>query len=211
MNDRRVVITGMGVITPVGNDMETFWTSLKNGVSGIRKIETFDTTGYDCRIGGDVLGFDPKDFFNNPKDIRRTDPPDHRERWWQQLTSACHSTAASSVGYCNVGGCCKGRSRRIVSIKSMELGRQPVRHHQILGLSLPNQPARKWARHLGDCLAAYALPRTSAAAESFSQAPYSLKLCTSLQTYGPRNPGKMRLRERYFFWQFDPTLSAKLL
>jgi 3-oxoacyl-[acyl-carrier-protein] synthase II len=73
MNDRRVVITGMGVITPVGNDVETFWTSLKNGVSGIRKIETFDTTGYDCRIGGDVLGFDPKDFFNNPKDIRRTD------------------------------------------------------------------------------------------------------------------------------------------
>ncbi len=63
----------MGVITPVGNDVETFWTSLKNGVSGIRKIETFDTTGYDCRIGGDVLGFDPKDFFNNPKDIRRTD------------------------------------------------------------------------------------------------------------------------------------------
>ena len=40
----------MGVITPVGNDVETFWTSLKNGVSGIRKIETFDTTGYDCRI-----------------------------------------------------------------------------------------------------------------------------------------------------------------
>ena len=73
MNDRRVVITGMGVITPVGNDVETFWTSLKNGVSGIRKIETFDTTGYDCRIGGDVLGFDPKDFFNNPKDVRRTD------------------------------------------------------------------------------------------------------------------------------------------
>ena len=63
----------MGVITPVGNDVETFWTSLKNGVSGIRKIETFDTTGYDCRIGGDVLGFDPKDFFNNPKDVRRTD------------------------------------------------------------------------------------------------------------------------------------------
>jgi 3-oxoacyl-[acyl-carrier-protein] synthase II len=71
--NRRVVITGMGVITPVGNDVETFWTSLKNGVSGIRKIETFDTASYDCRIGGDVLDFDPKNFFNNPKDIRRTD------------------------------------------------------------------------------------------------------------------------------------------
>ena len=63
----------MGVITPVGNDVETFWTNFKNGVSGIRKLETFDTTGYDCRIGGDVLDFDPKNFFNNPKDIRRTD------------------------------------------------------------------------------------------------------------------------------------------
>jgi 3-oxoacyl-[acyl-carrier-protein] synthase II len=71
--NRRVVITGMGVITPVGNDVETFWSSLKNGVSGIRKIETFDTASYDCQIGGDVLDFDPKNFFNNPKDIRRTD------------------------------------------------------------------------------------------------------------------------------------------
>src|ERR1044071_3566115 len=71
--DRRVVITGMGVITPVGNDLETFWTSLKNGVSGIRKIESFDTSAYDCRIGGEVRGFEPKTVFNNPKDVRRTD------------------------------------------------------------------------------------------------------------------------------------------
>src|SRR6267143_200200 len=73
MNDRRVVITGLGVITPVGNDLESFWHSLKNGVSGIRTITAFDTTAYDCRIGGEVLGFDPKSFFKNPKDVRRTD------------------------------------------------------------------------------------------------------------------------------------------
>ena len=71
--DRRVVITGLGAITPVGNDVETFWSNLKKGVSGIRKIEAFDTTGYDCEIGGEVRGFDPKPFFRNPKDIRRTD------------------------------------------------------------------------------------------------------------------------------------------
>jgi 3-oxoacyl-[acyl-carrier-protein] synthase II len=71
--DRRVVITGLGAITPVGNDVETFWSNLKKGVSGIRKIEAFDTTGYDCQIGGEVRGFDPKPFFRNPKDIRRTD------------------------------------------------------------------------------------------------------------------------------------------
>lgn len=72
-NNRRVVITGLGVITPVGNDLETFWASLKNGVSGIRRIEAFDTSNYDCQIGGEVRNFDPKAFFKNPKDIRRTD------------------------------------------------------------------------------------------------------------------------------------------
>src|SRR5213594_5092088 len=72
-NDRRVVITGLGAITPLGNDVETFWSNLKNGVSGVRKIEMFDTTAYDCKIGGEVRGFDPKAFFKNPKDVRRTD------------------------------------------------------------------------------------------------------------------------------------------
>src|SRR6266568_1739726 len=72
-NDRRVVITGLGAITPLGNDVETFWSNLKNGVSGIRAIDAFDTAAYDCRIGGQVRGFDPKPFFKNPKDLRRTD------------------------------------------------------------------------------------------------------------------------------------------
>jgi 3-oxoacyl-[acyl-carrier-protein] synthase II len=63
----------MGVITPVGNDLDTFWSSLKNGVSGIRRIDSFDTSAFDCRIGGEVRDFDPKPFFKNPKDVRRTD------------------------------------------------------------------------------------------------------------------------------------------
>jgi 3-oxoacyl-[acyl-carrier-protein] synthase II len=73
MKNRRVVITGLGAITPLGNDVETFWSNLKNGVSGIHKIEAFDTAAYDCKIGGEVRDFDPKTFFKNPKDIRRTD------------------------------------------------------------------------------------------------------------------------------------------
>jgi 3-oxoacyl-[acyl-carrier-protein] synthase II len=72
-DDRRVVITGLGALTPLGNDVETFWSNLKNGVSGIRAIDAFDTAAYDCRIGGQVRGFDPKPFFKNPKDLRRTD------------------------------------------------------------------------------------------------------------------------------------------
>jgi 3-oxoacyl-[acyl-carrier-protein] synthase II len=73
MPERRVVITGMGVVTPIGNDLETFWSNLKNGVSGIRMIDAFDTTEYDCKIGGQVRDFDPKQFFKSPKDVRRTD------------------------------------------------------------------------------------------------------------------------------------------
>jgi 3-oxoacyl-[acyl-carrier-protein] synthase II len=72
-NNRRVVITGMGVVTPIGNDLEKFWSNLKNGVSGIHKIDAFDTSAFDCKIGGEVRDFDPKPFFNNPKDVRRAD------------------------------------------------------------------------------------------------------------------------------------------
>ena len=73
MNDRRVVITGIGVISPVGNDLEAFWTSLKEGKSGIGKITAFDISQYDCKIAGEVRNFDPKLVFKNPKDVRRTD------------------------------------------------------------------------------------------------------------------------------------------
>src|SRR5207249_1587317 len=53
-NNRRVVITGLGVVTPVGNDLETFWKNLVAGKSGIGRIQTFDTANYDCKIGGEV-------------------------------------------------------------------------------------------------------------------------------------------------------------
>jgi 3-oxoacyl-[acyl-carrier-protein] synthase II len=71
--NRRVVITGMGVVTPIGSDVDTFWRNLQNGVSGIDCITAFDTSAYDCRIAGEVRGFEPKNYFNNPKDVRRTD------------------------------------------------------------------------------------------------------------------------------------------
>jgi 3-oxoacyl-[acyl-carrier-protein] synthase II len=73
MNDRRVVITGLGVITPVGNDLATFWKSLTEGKSGIAKITAFDTSAFDCQIGGEVRNFDPKTVFKNFKDARRSD------------------------------------------------------------------------------------------------------------------------------------------
>jgi 3-oxoacyl-[acyl-carrier-protein] synthase II len=71
--NRRVVITGLGVITPLGNDVTTFWQNLQNGVSGIRRISSIDASNFDCQIGGEVRDFEPKEHFNNPKDARRTD------------------------------------------------------------------------------------------------------------------------------------------
>src|ERR1700674_4136029 len=71
--NRRVVLTGLGVVTPIGNDVDTFWRNCLNGVSGIERIQAFDTEGYDCRIAGEVRNFEPKDFFKNPKDPRRAD------------------------------------------------------------------------------------------------------------------------------------------
>lgn len=68
----RVVITGLGVISPVGNNKETFWYSLINGISGIGPITHFDTTGYSTRIAGEVKGFDPTSFIDK-KEARRMD------------------------------------------------------------------------------------------------------------------------------------------
>lgn len=56
---RRVVITGIGIISPLGSDKEHFWHNLINGNSGIGAIDSFDVSLYPCRIGGEVKDFDP--------------------------------------------------------------------------------------------------------------------------------------------------------
>lgn len=73
MTDRRIVITGIGVISPLGNDLKTTWEGLKAGQSGIDLIKSMDTTDYPAKIAGEVKDFDPAPFFNNPKDARRVD------------------------------------------------------------------------------------------------------------------------------------------
>ena len=60
----RIVITGLGAITPVGNDVTTFWENMKGGVSGAGPITSFDTTGYSVTIGCQVEGFEPTDWLD---------------------------------------------------------------------------------------------------------------------------------------------------
>ena len=68
----RVVVTGVGAITPLGIGVDAFWDGLTNGRSGIRTIEHFDPTGLDVTIAGEVPGFNAKDFMDF-KAARRMD------------------------------------------------------------------------------------------------------------------------------------------
>ena len=71
--DRRVVVTGMGVVSPLGNDLNTFWQNLIAGQCGIDKITAFDATAFATQIAGEVKNFDLTPAFPSPKEIRRTD------------------------------------------------------------------------------------------------------------------------------------------
>jgi len=73
LKQRRVVITGMGIISPVGNRLEEAWSNVCEGVSGIQLINDFDTSSFSTRIGGMVRNFDASDYMPS-KDVRRTDP-----------------------------------------------------------------------------------------------------------------------------------------
>jgi 3-oxoacyl-[acyl-carrier-protein] synthase II len=72
MSERRVVITGMGLVSPVGNDLDVFWKNLLAGQSGIGPVTRFDTTNFDSKIGGEVKDFHPEQFMP-AKETRRTD------------------------------------------------------------------------------------------------------------------------------------------
>jgi 3-oxoacyl-[acyl-carrier-protein] synthase II len=73
VDSRRVVVTGLGALTPVGNTAEEFWSSLTHGRSGIGPITRFDPTGFPTRIAGEVRNFDPLNFVDK-KEARRLDP-----------------------------------------------------------------------------------------------------------------------------------------
>ncbi|MDX2273239.1 MAG: beta-ketoacyl-ACP synthase II [Cyanobacteriota bacterium] len=69
---RRVVITGLGSVTPIGNTPQEFWQGLMAGQSGIGPITLFDASRHECRIAGEVKGFDPHDYLDR-KEVKRND------------------------------------------------------------------------------------------------------------------------------------------
>ncbi len=69
----RVVVTGMGVISPVGNDIDTFWESLKAGKCGVDKIKRFDASGLKVSLDAEVKEFEPKKYYDTVQEIRKSD------------------------------------------------------------------------------------------------------------------------------------------
>jgi len=88
--ERRCVITGMGAVTPVGNDTASFWEGIKNGKSGIGFITKFDTTDYKVKIGGEIKDFDYEKYVSK-KDIKRND-------WYSIYAVAAASQAVEMSG-----------------------------------------------------------------------------------------------------------------
>jgi 3-oxoacyl-[acyl-carrier-protein] synthase II len=85
----------MGVVSPVGNDLQTFWESVTQGVSGIGPVTLFDVAQYDCKIAGEVKNFEPVKWFSNPKDSRRADR-------YSQLAMAAARMAITDAGLLQV-------------------------------------------------------------------------------------------------------------
>lgn len=90
MQQRRVVVTGLGAVTPVGNSAEEFWVAITEGRSGIGPITRFDASGYPTRIAGEVKNFDPLKWVDK-KEARRLDP-------YLQYAIACAAMSVEDAG-----------------------------------------------------------------------------------------------------------------
>jgi len=71
-DNQRVVVTGMGAVTPLGHDVESFWNGLLAGRNGIDRVQSFDTEGFACRIGAEVKDFNAAEHMD-PKAVKRND------------------------------------------------------------------------------------------------------------------------------------------
>lgn len=72
LSKRRVVVTGLGMVSPLGLDVESSWQSIVNGISGVKKVTAFDASEYASQISGSVRDFDPSAYFS-PKEVRKVE------------------------------------------------------------------------------------------------------------------------------------------
>ncbi len=72
LRKRRVVVTGLGAVSPIGHTIDKFWNSLLEGKSGVKRLTRFDPSYYTCKIGAEITDFDPSPYLS-PKELRRMD------------------------------------------------------------------------------------------------------------------------------------------
>ena len=96
MTDRRVVVTGIGAVSPLGLDADSTWSGMKEGKSGINTLTLVDPADFPVKFAGEVKNFDPKPFFGNPKDARRADR-------YAQLAMAASKMAVEDSGIADAG------------------------------------------------------------------------------------------------------------
>lgn len=119
---RRVVITGMGAVTPIGNSVEAFWENLKQGVSGIAPITHFDTEGFKVKLAAEVKDFQASDYMD-PKNARRME-------LFSRYAVAAAKQAIEDAGICSDAedpyriGVCVGSG--IGSMQAAESGEQKL-------------------------------------------------------------------------------------
>src|SRR5881394_4279795 len=102
--ERRVVITGLGVVSALGHDIDTFWSNLVAGRCGIDRITLFDVTPFETQIAAEVKNFDPTPAFPSPKEIRRTDRFSQYGVYagWQALRDSGLDLEKTDVDECGV-------------------------------------------------------------------------------------------------------------
>jgi len=86
----RIVVTGLGLVTSVGNDLASSWEAICQGKSGVAEIDGYDTSRYRVYFGGQVKNFDPSPYMDR-KEIRRADP-------YEQLAIATSKQALEQAG-----------------------------------------------------------------------------------------------------------------
>ena len=147
---RRVVVTGIGPVTPVGIGREAFWDHLLAGRSGIKEVTLFDTTDFPVKIAGEIQGFDPHEYLDR-KEARRTDRASHfavaaAKLAWEDAgrpqTEPSRTAVVISTG---IGGL----STMIAQLKVL-LERGPDRVSPFLvPMMMPNAPAGHVAMEMG--------------------------------------------------------------
>jgi 3-oxoacyl-[acyl-carrier-protein] synthase II len=147
---RRVVVTGIGPVTPIGVGREAFWDALVEGRSGVKEVTLFDTTDFPVRIAGEIQGFDPHQYLDR-KEARRTDRASHfavaaaKLAWEDADTPQTEPSRTAVVISTGIGGL----STMIAQHKVL-LERGPDRVSPFLvPMMMPNAPAGHVAMEMG--------------------------------------------------------------